>query len=214
MTIPSHGFRHAVTLLISGRVRSIAPNAAPADVEGALADLASEMVALGRDMKMTPDAAEWAIGEYQRTVERLAQTIAIDAEGVIARGRRILSSIGDGVAAAVDRRDLFIVYVPEDRLPMAAPLAVELSKRRIAVAFSEYEVADTAQAIAAIVRGLREHKAGIVLATLNFVRHPWTAETMKAIEEMAAQATDRLRIIDEAGSRDLEKLMRWLSISV
>ncbi len=35
------------------------------------------------------------------------------------------------MAPHIEPRDLFLIYVPEDRLPIAAPLAVELTKRRV-----------------------------------------------------------------------------------
>jgi hypothetical protein len=46
---------------------------------------------------------------------------------------------------------------------------VELAKRGISVAFSEYEVESEPQLAAALARGLLAHRAGAVLVTSGFV---------------------------------------------
>ena len=52
---------------------------------------------------------------------------------------------GNATRGRSTTRDLFLIYVPEDRLPLAAPLAIELTKRRVSVAFAGYEVATAAE---------------------------------------------------------------------
>ena len=53
----------------------------------------------------------------------------------------VLGAFGAAWSPEAGRHDFFLIYVPEDRLSIAGPLAVELAKRRLSVAFSEYEVA-------------------------------------------------------------------------
>jgi hypothetical protein len=65
------------------------------------------------------------------------------------------------------------MYVPEDRLPIAAPIAIELTKRRFSVAFSEYEVATSDQMYEGIQHGLSRHRAGVLLATREVARKGW-----------------------------------------
>ena len=65
----------------------------------------------------------------------------------------------------IEPRDLFLIYVPEDRLPVAAPLAVELTKRRVSVAFADYEVATAQQLTEAVAHGLAHHRAAVVVFT-------------------------------------------------
>ncbi len=91
----------------------------------------------------------------------------------------------------VESRDLFLVYVPEDRLPVAGPLGVELIKRRVSVAL-DYEVVTGPQLSAALEHGLEHHRAGVVLRTRAFERVEWGFEV---------QESDRLRVIS---ARDAE----------
>jgi hypothetical protein len=93
-------------------------------VAAALAALARDLAALADDMRAAPESAEWLLAEYARSVEQLPH--AFDRAAARANASVILA----GVAArrpAVETRDLFLVYVPEDRLSVAAPLAVELT---------------------------------------------------------------------------------------
>ena len=146
-SIPPQGFRHAVDLLLKNRLR--APSV---DAEA----LARELVALGDDMKAPPEFAAWVIAEFERVVQRPAPAL--------------LAQLGVTPSSQPARRDLFLIYVPEDRLPIAAPLAVELAKRRVRVAFSEYEVESQSQLSAALTRGLAAHRAGALLLTPDFFR--------------------------------------------
>jgi len=145
--IPPQGFRHAVDLLLKNRLRT-----PPVDPE----QLARDLVALGSDMKAPPSFAAWVIEEYERVLLQPAPSV--------------LSQFGGTLPRQPERRDLFLVYVPEDRLPLAAPLAVELAKRRVSVAFSEFEVESAEQLAAAISEGLRVHRAGALLLTPDFLR--------------------------------------------
>jgi hypothetical protein len=155
MWIPSQGFRHAVDLLLAQGIRSSKPSL----------HLAEQLVALADDMKAPPEAAEWVKAEYERLL------------GPSAAAADILDRIGRR-RGAVERRDLFLVYVPEDRLTVAGPLAVELSKRRVTVAFSEYEVANPDELLAAVTRGFSDNRAGALLFTTEFTRKPWSRQPL------------------------------------
>jgi hypothetical protein len=104
----------------------------------------------------------------------------------------------------VESRDLFLVYVPEDRLPVAAPLGVELTKRRVSVAL-DYEVATGPQLSAALEHGLEHHRGGVVLRTGAFERIEWG---------FGVQESDRLRVISTCdaavAAADLANWMRRL----
>ena len=134
-------------------------------------------------MRAPADASAWLIDEFHRTIDRLPQTF--DRERAMRIGTVILGDIGQH-APRVGSRDLFLIYVPEDRLPIAAPLAVELTKRRVSVAFAEYEVASAEQLIAAVQRGLAHHGGGAILLTPAFERAAWGIPTV---------VSDRLRLV-------------------
>jgi hypothetical protein len=102
---------------------------------------------------------------------------------------------------AIEPRDLFLIYVPEDRLPVAAPLAVELTKRRVSVAFADYEVATAQQFEMAIAHGLVRHLGGIMLWTGAFERAGWQPDP---------PVSDRLRILRRsADPSDVSDLAQW-----
>jgi hypothetical protein len=145
--IPPQGFRHAVDLLLKNSVRKF-----QVDAE----QLARDLVALGDDMKASPDVAAWVIAEYERVLQRPAPAV--------------LARLGHNAPRDPERRDLFLIYVPEDRLPVAAPVAVELAKRGISVAFAEYEVDSEDRLAWAVARGLDLNRAGAVLRTPDFLR--------------------------------------------
>jgi hypothetical protein len=178
--IPPQGFRHAVDLLLKNRARHH-----HADSE----QLARELVALGDDMKAPPEFAAWVIAEYERVFQRPAPAV--------------LAQLGSTTAREPERRDLFLIYVPEDRLPIAAPLAVELAKRRVSVAFSQYEVESAADLASAFARGLHAHRAGAVLVTPDFLRRGLSAPA----------PDDRLTILGQttASPAQAEALALWLS---
>jgi hypothetical protein len=145
--VPPQGFRHAVDLLLKNGVRRHR-----ADDE----QIARDLLALGDDMRASPEFAAWVIAEFERLVGRPAPPA--------------LNGIGRNFSVTSPARDIFLVYVPEDRLPVAAPIAVELAKRRVSVAFSEYEVETDEELIAAIARGLAAARGGVVLTTAEFLR--------------------------------------------
>ena len=121
-------------------------------------------------MRAPAESSDWLISELNATIDRLPQTF--DRAGVKAAAAAILSHAARR-PAGVNARDLFLIYVPEDRLPVAAPLAIELTKRRVSVAFAEYEVATAAEFAAAVARGLDAHRGGVVLWTSAFDRRRW-----------------------------------------
>jgi hypothetical protein len=153
MFIPPQGFRHAVDLLLTSGIRKNQP----------AREIAEELVALADDMKARAEAAGWVAAEY----ERLIGSKFPDPE--------LLGRIGQRRAETAPR-DFFLIYVPEDRLSVAGPLAVELAKRRISVAFSEYEVANSDELEAALALGLARNRAGALLVTPEFERKPWRRE--------------------------------------
>jgi hypothetical protein len=153
MFLPPQGFRHAVVLLLTNGIRRNQP----------ARELAEELVALADDMKARAEAAAWVAAEYERLIgSRFPEP-------------ELLRRIGQRRAETAPR-DLFLIYVPEDRLSVAGPLAVELAKRRIGVAFSEYEVASSDELEAAVERGLARNRAGALLVTPEFDRKPWRRE--------------------------------------
>ena len=162
-----HGLRHAATLLLTNRLRSIPAAGSPGAITAALVQLADELVALARDMHARPDEAVWLTEAFDDTVDRIP--LQFDVNGVKAHGRRSIARLLE-MQPPVERRDLFLIYVPADRLSIAAPLAVELTKRRVSVAFSEYEVATSDDLAQALKRGLAQHRAGVVLHTHAFDR--------------------------------------------
>jgi hypothetical protein len=153
MYIPSQGFRHAVDLLLRNGIRaSKTPR-----------QLAEDAAALAGDMKAPRQAAEWVAAEFERL---LGHEVPVGD---------ILARIGAN-QTITDPRDCFLLFVPEDRLSIAGPLAVELAKRRVSVAFSEYEVASREELEAAVERGLTHNQAGALLVTPEFQRKPWCFE--------------------------------------
>ena len=197
MWIPPQGFRHAVTLLLTNRTRAIPIDASAAAVQTALEHLATELVALARDMRVREDVTGWLVAEFNTTIDRLPQSF--DRTGSKAACAAILARVSVRAADA-DRRDLFLIYVPEDRLPVAAPLAVELTKRRVSVAFAEYEVATALEFAGAVAQGLALHRRGAVLWTTAFDRAGWEPPS----------ETDRFRILrDPAVHSAVAALTAW-----
>jgi hypothetical protein len=198
LQIPKQGLRHAATLLIRQRCQAIAADASSEDVGDALAQLARDLVGLAGDMHAQPESHEWLFAEYAGTIDRLPHAFDRDATGK--RVREIL----EGIAARkpnTEPRDLFLVFVPEDRLSIAAPLAIDLVKRRLSVAFSEYEVSTAREFESAIENGLTHHRAGAVL---------WTRALERANWHVHLPETDRLRVIRDCHHPDIgRELAAW-----
>lgn len=172
MSLPSQGFRHAATLLLTNSMRAIPAGASSDAIEAALERLADELVALADDMRAPASASEWLTNEFDAAVERLPYVF--DRDRITLTAAAILARVSSRTPD-IDSRDLFLVYAPEDRLPVAAPLAIELTKRRLSVAFAEYEVATPQQLAGALAHGLDRHRCGAVLWTKAFARthgHP------------------------------------------
>jgi hypothetical protein len=202
MIVPPQGFRHAVALLIDKSARAIAADASAEDTSEALVRLAHDLVALAHDMRAVPEYEDWLRSEYVRTAARLPQRF--DRMSVAAKGAAILT--GCTMRTAIESRDLFLVYLPEDRLPIAAPLAVELAKRRVSVAFSDYEIATKEQLIAAVEHGLAHHRAGAILWSTAFERARWN---------VSIPDSDRLYIVrqpDLAAAATLTEFARRQSV--
>ena len=170
MFLPRQGFRHAAVLLMTQRSRAIPADATSETVAAELMRLARELVALAGDMHAPPESSDWLLAEYIRTSSQLPH--AFDRAEAYSSAAAILSNLTMR-SPIVESRDLFLVYLPEDRLPVAAPLAVELAKRRISVAFSDYEIATREQLTAALQHGLEHHRRGVVLWTKAFTRTQW-----------------------------------------
>jgi hypothetical protein len=203
----SQGFRHAVTLLLTNSIRSLPHDSSPALISEVLARLARDLVALAADMRAPPDVIEWTKEEYRKMLDRASQTFSHRADVDFAhvfdmahtRGAEILEALETNAVRDSEARDLFLMYVPEDRLPVAAPIAIELTKRRLSIAFSDYEVATSDQMLRAIQHGLSRHRAGVLLVTLEVARKGWTlpAETdrFRVLRPVSAVATaDELAI--------------------
>jgi len=182
---PPQGFRHAVALLIDRWLRGVPAAVAPEDVAASVPRLARELAALARDMRAGAEAGPWLVAEFTRTLDRLPQ--AFDRTTALANGAAILSAVGQQ-HAPMDPRDLFLVYAPEDRLPIAAPLAVELTKQRISVAFADYEVGSADDLTAMVQRGLEIHRGGAVLSTQALARRQKTVPLPN---------DERLRVVQE-----------------
>lgn len=168
--IPPQGFRHAATLLLTNSARAMPAGASSDITRAALDRLAHELVALADDTRAPAESSEWLIAELSTTIDRLPQSF--DRDAAKAAGAAVLARVA-ARTPAVESRDLFLVYVPEDRLAVAAPLAVELTKRHVSVAFADYEVATAQQLTAAIAHGLAHHRGGVVLCTVAFERAHW-----------------------------------------
>lgn len=181
---PPQGFRHSAVLLIAKEARAIPIDASAEMMRLVLERLALELVSLAGDMRSPTGASEWLIAEFNSAIDRLPQQF--DRSGAKGAGAAIFARLTP--AAEVVARDLFLIYVPEDRLPIAAPLAIELTKRRLSVAFADYEVATASEFAGAVARGAAVHRRGAVLRTAAFDRGGW---------EVPAE-TDRLRIIRDA----------------
>ena len=170
MTIPAQGFRHAATLLLTNSARAIPSDASAETVRGDLARLAHELVSLAEDMRAPADTAAWLTAELNATIDRMPQTF--DRDGAKTAAAAVLERVGSR-ALHIDRLDLFLIYVPEDRLSVAGPLAVELTKQRVSVAFAEYEVRTADEFSAAVAQGLARHGGGVILQTRAADRSTW-----------------------------------------
>lgn len=172
MFVPSQGFRHAATLLLNGSARAIPAGASPETLRVLVERLAHELVALADDTRAPAGAVNWLIAEFHATIDRLPHSF--DRDGMKSAGAAIIASVASRAPESI-ARDLFLIYVPEDRLPIAAPLAIELTKRRVSVAFADYEVATASELSAAVARGLAIHRGGVLLWTRAFDGRQWPA---------------------------------------
>lgn len=162
----------------------------------ALEQLAWELVGLAQDMRAPGGAAEWLTSEFTATIDRLTQQF--DRGGAKCAGAAVFARLTP--APETEARDLFLIYLPEDRLPVAAPLALELTKRRVSVAFAEYEVATASEFKEALARGTAVHRHGAVLRTPAFGRMGWPVPP----------ETARLRIIRDADRSQADALASWI----
>jgi hypothetical protein len=189
MQLPPHGFRHAVTLLVTNTCRRMKASGLDLTDEAARV-LAEQIVALADDMKAPASAVDWVVEEYKRLTGSHA-----DVGGILSRiGAREIDS---------GTRDLFLVYVPEDRLTLAGPLAVELVKRGVSVAFSDYEVSTPDELAATVERGLARHRAGVLVETRQFRSKQWIPGPQSARLLM-------LESVDPVAAT-AERVMRWLA---
>jgi hypothetical protein len=198
MFIPSQGFRHAATLLLTSSARGIPAGASPETIRDALEYLAHDLVALADDMRAPAEASDWLLAELNTMIDRLPQSF--DREEAKSAGAVVLARLSSRTPD-IEPRDLFLIYVPEDRLPVAAPLAVELTKRRVSVAFADFEVATAQQSTEAVAHGLAHHRGGVVL---------WTRAFERMQSEPATSANDRIRILRRPDSPSaLSELVAW-----
>ena len=204
MFSPSQGFRHAATLLLSNSARAIPAEASSETTCAALERLAHELVGLAGDARAPAQALDWLIAQLATTIDRLPQSF--DREGAKSAAAAVLGRVALRTPD-IEPRDLFLIYLPEDRLPVAAPLAVELTKRRVSVAFADYEVATFQQFTAAIAHGLTHHRGGVVLHTRAFERAHW----------QPPPSSGRIRILRHPGGtetvRDLAAWAKPLSVA-
>ncbi len=196
MFVPPQGFRHAAVLLLTGRARKIPADASGESVAAELARLAEDLVALADDMRAPAESVDWIRAEYARIVGQMPQDF--DRGAVTSAADTLIGRVA-ARAPVVEARDLFLVYVPEDRLPLAAPLAVELAKRRVSVALAEYEVATSEQLAAALQVGLTHHRAGAILSTPAFARL-----------KIGLTPFARVRVLDEIGPHTADTLADWV----
>jgi hypothetical protein len=200
MFIPSQGLRHAATLLLTNGARGIPVSASQQTIAAALERLANDLVGLADDTRAPAEAADWLIAELHTTIDRLPQSF--DREDAKAACAAVLARVASRTPG-IEPRDLFLVYVPEDRLPVAAPLAVELAKRRVSVAFADFEIATAQQFTEAIAHGLACHRGGVVLCTRAFERMH---------SQPPASANDRIRILRRPDSEGaVSDLAAWVN---
>jgi hypothetical protein len=211
--MPSQGFRHAAVLLINSSLRMLAHDSSPSRVAEVLTQMARDLVALADDTRSGADVRDWMINEYTGALDRLRQTFSDRLDGdstqlleaARSAGVEILGGIDKHLPADIQPRDLFVMYVPEDRLPVAAPVAIELAKRRFTVAFSDYEIATTQQMTERLDYGMRHHRAGILLVTPEFARKNW----------LIPAATERFRVVKPVSAVAVaNELAMWLNTVV
>ena len=183
--IPSQGFRHAVALLLGNRIRAIAAEPSAIVIRLGIERLAHELLALADDMHAPADASQWLIDEVNTRIDHLPHVL--DPEGAKNTVAAILTRVTSR-QQNVEPRDLFFVYVPEDRLAFAAPLAIELAKRRVTIAIAEYEVTSPDHTTAALAYGLAHHRGGVLLLTRAFARTQ---------PGYVPPASDRIRVITD-----------------
>ena len=208
--MPTHGYRHQATLLLTNGIRLLPSDASPPLVTEALLQLARDLAALAEDTRAPTSELEWSLSAYTAMVDRAAATFSHRSDGDFprvfesakARGIENLRSFWPDRAADLTPRDLFMMYLPEDRLPVAAPLAIELIKRRFTVAFSDYEINSPGEVAACIEKGLKIHRAGALLLTPAFDRRRWPALSRK----------ERFRLVRLDSLQSMaEELARWLT---
>jgi len=201
--VPPSGFRHAFDLLVTNGARKLRFDASQDALSEGVVQLAAGVVQLSKDMRASPGWRDWIIVEFDRLLESRIP------DAVLARVRSqahaLLGSIGSEPAPARPC-DVFVAYVPEDRLPLAAPLAVELSKRGARVGFADFEFEDVEQLKAAVGRGLSAGAPGVLILSPNFDRR---------IDRSAFFPPDRLLIVDDFGDRLMqtaERVYRWTTL--
>jgi hypothetical protein len=197
MLIPPPGFRHAATLLLTNSVRAIPADASSDAIRMALERVAHELVALADDMRAPASTSEWLTNEFTATVDRLPH--AIERDRIKSTAAVILARV-PSCTPDTQTRDLFLIYAPEDRLPAAAPLAIELTKRRVSVAFADYEVTTADQLANARAHGLERHRGGAVL---------WTKAFERTHGKPPPSLHDRLRILPRADHSVATELATW-----
>jgi hypothetical protein len=198
MFVPPQGFRHAATLLLANSTRAIPVDASAEVIRGALERLANDLVGLADDTRAPVEVAAWLIAELNTTIDRLPQSF--DREPAKSSSAAILARAGSR-QPDIPPCDLFLIYAPEDRLPVAAPLAIELTKRHVSVAFADYEVATAQQLTEAVAHGLAHHQCGVVL---------WTRALERAQPQLPTPDNDRIRILRQTESRAVvSDLVAW-----
>jgi hypothetical protein len=197
--IPSQGFRHAATLLVTNGARAIPADASPEIIHTAIVRLADELAALADDTRAPAWTAAWLIAELNATIDRLPHSF--DRAAAKAGASTMLVRIA-AREPRVEPRDLFLIYVPEDRLPVAGPLAVELAKRRVTVAFAEYEVSTADEFGTALADGLAHHLGGIIVRSKAVDRAGYPCPPPR----------DRIQIIEGPASQSkISDLVAWAS---
>ena len=92
MFVPAQGFRHAATLFLTNSARAIPADASPEETRHALERLAHGLVSLADDMRVSADASEWVVAEFNTTIDRLPQSL--DREAAKSAGAAMLARIG------------------------------------------------------------------------------------------------------------------------